>query len=175
MPDLMTHFTASYLLKRAVAPKENMTAFLLGAALPDILAYIPLVVAGYIPSGSLPAWIKDLPFMFLAFHSVIGFFLFSWWAALLFHVDLRRGVFVNLFLGGLLHFCMDMFQVQHAEFSSFLLPFSWQSFHLGWFGTEASLWGLPFITAAAVIVYSIDILRRKVRRGTKETKGRLKA
>ena len=59
MPDLMTHFTASYLLKRAVASRENMMAFLLGTTLPDILAYTPLMVAAYIPPGSLPAWIKQ--------------------------------------------------------------------------------------------------------------------
>ena len=161
MPDLMSHISISYLLKRGIAPKENMTVFILGSALPDILAYTPMILASNLPSGSLPLSVRELPYMFLAFHSFLGFFLFSWWAALLFHVDKRKSLFINLLLGGFCHITLDMLQVQHSEFSSFFLPFSWQSIQFSWFESEASLVGLPFVFSAAILVYGWDYFYKK--------------
>ncbi len=163
MPDLLTHFTGSYLLKKVIAPKFNMVPFLMGATLPDILAYIPIVVAGYIPSGLFPAWLVKLPYFFLPFHSLFGFFLFSWLWALLFAEEARSGVFINLALGGLLHFVMDALQVQHGELGLLFFPFSWRSVHLGWIETEASLQILPYLVFLAGVVFLIDHIR-KIRR-----------
>ncbi len=156
MPDLMTHFTASYLLKRVIAPKFNMVPFLMGATLPDILAYIPIVIAGYVPSGLFPGWLVKLPYFFLPFHSLFGFFLFSWLWAMLFAEEARPGVFINLALGGLLHFVMDALQVQHGEFGLLFFPFSWRSIQLGWIETEASLQVLPYLVVLAGVVFFTD-------------------
>ena len=160
MPDLMTHFTASYLLKRMTTPKFNMVPFLLGATLPDILAYIPLVLAAGIPSGFLPLWLENLPYFFLPFHSFLGFFLFCWLVALLFSKDARAGIFINLILGGLLHFAMDVLQVQHGEFAPLCFPFSWRSIQLGWIESEASLQVLPYLVFFAGGVFLFDHVKK---------------
>ncbi len=160
MPDLMTHFTASYLLKRAIAPKLNMVPFLMGATLPDILAYVPLVIAASIPPGLFPEGSGDLAYFFLPFHSLFGFFLFSWLLALLFPREARFGVFINLVFGGLLHFGMDALQVQHGETTILFFPFSWRPLQLELIETEASLFILPYIVILAGIVFLFDKLKK---------------
>ena len=96
MPDLMTHLTASYLLKKAVSPKDYMVPFLLGATLPDLLAYMPLIVSGFLPLKSMPLWVNASPYFFFPFHGIVAFTVFSWMLALLFPMELRKGIFLNL-------------------------------------------------------------------------------
>ena len=164
MPDLMTHLTASYLLKKAVAPRRYMVPFLLGATLPDMLTYIPLIVSGFLPLRSMPLWVNAIPFFFFPFHGIVTFTLFSWILALLFPTEARKGIFLNLELGGLLHIFMDLLQVKHGEDAGYLFfPLSGKSFALGWIETESSLYTLPFFVAAATIVLGIDLFRYRNR------------
>ena len=155
----MTHLTTAYLLKKLLSPARHMSAFIAGATLPDILSYCPVILGAYIPSDLMPAWIKTLPFMFLAFHCLFGFFLLSWLVALLFQSDLRRGIFINMLAGGWLHLAVDTLQVQHGEFSSLFFPFSLRSVQLGWLESETSLLGLPFFIGIAFLVIVMDYYR----------------
>jgi len=125
MPDLFTHFSVAYLAKRAVTPKNNTVLFLVGATIPDIMAYPLYVIYGQFNLKLIPA-VKHLPAFFLPFHSLFGFFLFAWALALLFPVKDRRRVFGCLFGGGLLHFALDLTQAYYGENDYFLFPFSWQ-------------------------------------------------
>jgi len=164
MPDLMTHLTASYLLKKAAAPKQNVVPFLLGATLPDMLAYIPLLVSGFLPLKSMPLWVNAVPHFFLPFHGILCFTLLSCLLALLFPREVRKGVFLNLELGGLLHLFLDLLQVQHGREVSYLFfPLYHTSFSLGWIETESSLYTLPLFVVAATIVLGIDIFRHRER------------
>ena len=161
MPDLMTHLTSSYLLKRLLAGKHNIVPFLVGATLPDMIAYIPLVVSGFLPLKSMPLWVKAFPLFFLPFHGIVGFTLLSWMLALLFRAELRRGIFLNLELGGLVHLSMDLLQRQHTQSGYLLFPFSSKSFGLGWLETESSLYTVPFLVAAAAVVFGVDSFRQQ--------------
>jgi hypothetical protein len=95
---------------------------------------------------------------------MVGFTVFSWLLALLFSTGARKGVFLNLVFGGVLHMFMDLLQVQHGGDSGYLLfPLSRKSFALGWIETEGSLYTLPLFVAAASIVAAIDIFRYRHR------------
>ena len=161
MPDLMTHLTSSYLLKRLLAGKRNIVPFLLGATLPDMIAYIPLVASGLLPLEYLPVWTNALTYLFFPFHGIVGFTLLSWMLALLFQTELRKGIFWNLELGGLVHVLMDLLQSQHGQSGYLLFPFSGKSFGLGWLETESSLYAVPFLVAAVVIMLGIDSFRQR--------------
>ena len=160
MPDLMTHLGASYLVKRFLWPDRQTLAFLAGATLPDLAAYVPLVAANLLGFSSGPAWLRDAPYFFLPFHSLLGFTLLCWLISLLFTADERRGVFLNLEAAGLLHFALDVFQIQHGEFGYLLFPVSWKPVQLGWIGTETSLYVLPGLAAVCLMVFCLDWRRQ---------------
>jgi hypothetical protein len=158
----MTHLTASYLLKKAVSPRHNVVPFLLGATLPDLLAYMPLILTGFLPLQSMPLWVNASPYLFFPFHGIVAFTVFSLMLALMFPIERRKGVFINLELGGVLHMFMDLLQVQHGGESGYLLfPFSRKSFALEWIETESSLYTLPFLVAAATIVVGVEWIRHR--------------
>lgn len=165
MPDLMTHFTASYLIKRSFCTKRGMTSFLAGATLPDLLGFVPLLLTPLLkplvmhgPPGlnSIPDWFKNLPFLFLPFHSLIPFVLFSYLVALMFPLAYRRTIFMNMTLGALFHFFLDFLQIRYQDVSYLLFPFSWRSFGLGWIHPEASLYVLPFLSLLAAAIFLFD-------------------
>ena len=179
MPDLMTHLAASYLVKRTLAPERHMLPFLLGAALPDIVSYLPLGVTVTAPPllarfaswnpDAIPLWAKHFPEFFYPFHGVIPFALLSCLLAFLFPAAGRGRVFLNILLGGLLHLLMDLLQVSHNQSGYLLFPLSWRSFSLGWIETESSLYAAPFLCAAAAAFLLHD---RRNRRGWGRPAGR---
>jgi len=173
MPDLMTHMTAAYLVKRAVSPRRHMLSFVAGATLPDLVSYVPLFAVGIgmslqriglLQAPGLPPWLGRLPCLFAPFHGILPFFLLCWMAALFFPRESRRGVFLNLVLGAALHFVMDLGQVSHNPVGYLLYPLSHKSFSLEWFGSESSLVAAPVLAALAAAVLAHDGLRARRRK-----------
>jgi len=166
----MTHLTVAYLVKRTVSPKQNMVPFLAGSTLPDLLSYIPLMTIGItvplIKTGlihleSPPGWLFEIPYCFYPFHALVPFMLLCWFFVLWCPVKARRGVFLNLVLGSMLHFALDGLQINPNEYSYFLFPFSMKALELGWIGTESSLYVVPFFTVAAATVLFMDVYKKR--------------
>jgi len=174
MPDLLTHAATAYLLKRVLSPRRHLVPFLLGSALPDLVSYLPLAITSATPvlarelaqgtqvtSTALPLWIEHVPEFFYPFHGILPFLLLCGLLAFLVPAADRRGVFLNLLLGGLLHLGMDLLQVNHHQHSYLLFPFSWRAYSLGWIGTESSLSVAPFLCAACAAFLVYDHRKRK--------------
>jgi hypothetical protein len=105
--------------------------------------------------------LNAIPYFFFPFHSVIVFTVFCLLLSFFFPIEARWGIFINLVLGALLHFLMDLLQVHRYESTYLLFPFSWRSFQLGWIGPESSLYALPFLTAFATLVLLSDYCKHK--------------
>jgi len=175
MPDLMTHMTAAYLVKRVTFPRKNVFAFVAGATLPDLVSYVPLFIsAAFVSlqrSGllNLPGtfhWFFDLHYLFAPFHGFVPFFLLCWILVLFFPEEERRGILVNLVLGSGLHLLLDLAQESHTPTGYLLFPLSTKSFSLDWFGSESSLHVAPFLMAVAAGVLVRDRIRgRRAGRG----------
>jgi len=168
MPDLMTHLTAAYLIKRAVSPRKHVLSFVAGATLPDLVSYIPLFAvgacmslqrAGLVDLQGVTHWFSDLPYLFAPLHGIVPFFLLCWILVLFFPEEGRKGTFVNLLLGAGLHFLMDLAQESHNPTGYLLFPLSGKSFSLHGFGSESSLYVAPFLTAVAAGVLVRDRIR----------------
>ena len=166
----MTHLSAAYLVKRAVSPRRNMLAFLLGATLPDLISYIPQSIiaitlslerAGVLRSDQIPIWFSDLPRLFYPFHGIFPFIILCWILALLFPIASRQGILLNLILGGCLHFSLDLMQIRYGTVGYLLFPLSNRSYSLDWIGTESSLYVVPFLAGAAAAVFLWDRFMRK--------------
>lgn len=170
MPDLMTHLTAAYLVKRATNPRKNMLAFVAGATLPDLVSYVPLFVVaallslefvGLVDLPGTPGWLLKMPYLFVPFHGLIPFFLLCWILVLFLPEPGRKGVFVNLVLGASLHFILDLAQASYGPTGYLLFPFSTKNYSLHWFGSESSLYVAPLLAAVAAGVLVRDRLRAR--------------
>jgi len=142
-----------------------MASFLAGATLPDVFGYAPLLLIHLLkplimhePSGlnSTPDWYNNLIYLFLPFHGIIPFVLFSYLVAMMFPVTHRLTIFLNMTFGALLHFSLDFLQTHYLDASYLLFPLSWRTLELGWFQPEASLFVLPFFSFLAAALFLFD-------------------
>lgn len=140
MPDLVTHFTVAYLLKRPNRWAQFRVPFYLGAILPDLL--------------SRPVYIlfpKAYPVVY-SFHTPAMVVLFSLLLAEFFEPSLRRGVRLNLLLGVGTHFGLDLFQRSVSGSYKWLYPLQFETFDFGFFWPDESVRLVPLwiiILAAA--------------------------
>lgn len=131
MPDLVTHFTAAYLLKRPSRWARFRVPFYLGAILPDLL--------------SRPVYIlfpKSYPMVY-SFHTPVMVVLFCLLLAEFFEPSLRPGVRLNLLLGGSTHFGLDLFQRSVSGSYNWLYPFDLETFSLELFWPDESVRLVP--------------------------------
>jgi len=147
MPDLITHIAISHLCRRpfekagTISPSLPFrTIFYLGTLLPDLLSR-PFIII-------FPAtfhWVT-------VFHTPAGFLVVSLLISSLFHVDIRRRIFINLSAGGLLHFFLDSLQKQVLDNDFWLFPFSWKTFGKELFHTHDILHYSPVLLVLIVIM-----------------------
>jgi hypothetical protein len=129
MPDLYTHTALAYAVPdkwRAGIPLE---AFLAGAALPDVLAYVPLkllvALRWFVP---VPNWLVHV---FVPWHSPAVFALACFLLSFLFEQEKRKKIFLGLLGGSLFHLFIDLFQYQPDGGYFVFYPFSLRTFQLG--------------------------------------------
>jgi len=140
MPDLVTHLSIAYLLKRWTTVLEYSAVFYLGTILPDIL------------TRSFYILFPNTYWVVLPLHAPIPLFFVCCLITYLFDEKLRKGVLMSLASGVFLHLVLDFFQ-KHIEPEFLLLfPFSWKAFELGLFWAEDSLYTIPFWIFLILIV-----------------------
>ena len=137
MADLVTHAAAGALVK-AGTRGPHAAAFIAGNLLPDLLCRLPAMVC-----TGVNQHVVELPPLLLygwsPLHMPAGMLLSAWLLSLLFGADVRRGVFWNLLGGMALHLGLDMLQSHLGVGYALLFPVSYQTFELGWIGSEATV------------------------------------
>lgn len=163
MADLLTHVAVGHILKRLSPQPSHPVLFALGNAAPDLIGRAP----GLALYGLETVLKQDMPYSitlgFDAFHMPVSYTLSCLLLAWLLPRAWRRVVFLNLLLGGYLHFVVDLMQTHMDGGYRLFFPFSWVDFELGWIGSEDSLYlALPLTLLAGLVELRF---RRKGRRG----------
>lgn len=164
MADLVTH-ACSALLPGAFVRSRWTGVVTVGTVLPDVLGrVVPLglerlhLLGAPIPVSAIPA--------FGPLHGVVGSELTAWFLALWFVKGRRRAAFLALSLGVALHLLLDVTQFHHGNGYALWAPLWWDTFELGWIGSEATVpWALPLlgITALAWAVRGLVTWLRRPR------------
>ena len=132
MPDLVTHVSLAYFLKRPKAWARYRVFFYIGAILPDILTR-PLYIL--FPPLYMVIYSLHTPFVVAVLCLLFTMF---------FEIKHRPGIRLNLFLGIGTHFGLDLLQKSVTVSYYWLFPFSFRSFSLGIFWPDESVRLVPF-------------------------------
>jgi hypothetical protein len=157
MPDLVAHLASACV---ATVPFRDRRTFrvlvYVGALLPD-LATRSLVVT--LENVTPRAYLLAMPM-----HTPVGFLVLCLLLTQLWRDrgDRRRAL-LALLAGGALHFGLDLLQGHVTAAYFWLFPFSWSSFELALFHTEASVEWLPVTLAVVVFVEAWGALRDRRR------------
>ena len=139
MPDLFAHFASAYLPSRYQRLRQHDALLVLGAALPDLLSRIPMIIF---------VRFLDLPVVYFlrALHTPIGVIIACYILSFLFERSIRFKSFLSLTAGSFLHLVMDLMQQQFFEgiYMPFV-PFSIQTVQCGWFHYNTSLLVFPLL------------------------------
>lgn len=171
MADLLTHVAVGHILKRLSPHPSHPVLFALGNAAPDLIGRAP-GLALYVLETLLK---QDMPYSitlgFDAFHMPVSYTLSCLLLAWLLPEAWRKLVFLNLLLGGFLHFLVDLTQTHMDGGYRLFFPFSWVDFELGWIGSEDSL----FVAAPlALCALAVEIrYRRRAKRLAEEQSQRV--
>ena len=150
MPDLMTHFLASHLVRRgrdaaAANPWSGAIAlvFYIGAVLPDIITR-PLTIL----TGSQTVFWATMPT-----HTPVILVVESWALSLLCRMELRARVFGLLCAGWLTHLALDLLQ-RHIWNGAYFwfFPFSWATGQIPLFWPNDAMWAIPFLLIIVVVI-----------------------
>ena len=132
MPDLVTHLSIAYLVRRKVKFWDSRGAFYLGTIIPDILTR-PITIL-----------FPNVAWAVMSLHTPIILFIVCWLISYFFAESLRKGVFISLVSGVYLHLFLDSFQKHVTPEYKWLFPFSWKAYEVGLFWAEDSLYTIPF-------------------------------
>lgn len=149
MPDLMTHILVPSLFKRKFG--KYFSIVVLGAVLPDFVTRIPcLFLEIFFPNHSYQ-W----NWFFQIFHSLIPLLFFCLLIAFLFEEKERKSIIKFLLIGTVSHVFLDLFQ-KHFTLGTqgyhWLFPLTWQDFTIPLFWPETSLYFIPVILIAFVLL-----------------------
>lgn len=141
MPDLISHIASGYLLKPKYKSPQWMGVFLVGICLPDLMTRPFYII-----------W-PQLYWFVMPNHTPIGILLGCLLLSGFFIKEQRNRVFMTLLLGSMAHLALDLIQKHAHGGYALLFPISWQTFELGIFWPEQTLWFLPvWLSATAIIV-----------------------
>lgn len=152
MADLVTHVLSAQWLAMARRQARPDLALVAGVMLPDLVANVPILVMRVVKSQvplSTPAWLPDA---LSSFHSPVLYALLCGWLCALAPKSKMKGVFIGLWVGGLLHIGVDLLQnhvVPGAYYPGF--PFLRQPWEWGFLHTESSLTALPILAAVTFV------------------------
>ena len=149
MADLVTHAAVGLLLK-SVTARRHTAVLIAGTLLPDLLSRLPSMVC------SAARVVVEVPSLLIygwdPLHTPAGMLLSSYAISLLFVAEHRRGVFLNLLGGMLLHMAVDLLQSHLGVGYPVLFPFSLHAFELGLIGSEATVpLAIPLAILAGVV------------------------
>ena len=139
MPDLFAHFASAYLPSRYQRLRQYDALLVLGAALPDLLSRIPIII--FVRFFDLP-----VVYFFRALHTPIGVILACYTLSFLFERSIRFKSFLLLTAASFLHLVFDLMQEQFFDgvYMPFI-PFSIKTVQWGWFHYNASLLVFPLL------------------------------
>ncbi len=150
MPDIATHVLTGFWIKSLRKPpfKLDLSIFLIGCALPDILSRSGIILFSY-----------DYYWFFSVLHTPIAIMLQCLAFSCLFDQSNRQPVFVNLFYGSLFHQILDLFQggVTSGQYFWFF-PFSNWTWGIDLF--KVPEW--PYVFGGSVIITCISFLVKKL-------------
>jgi len=147
--DLMTHMATGLLVKSATRGPYT-AAMVAGTVLPDLGARVPAMGFSKLAQSGVNVP-PEIPYAFEVLHMPVGVLFLCCIVACFFDVDQRRGVFLNLLGGCLLHLALDVTQDHMGVGYLLAYPFSTSDFELGWMGSEATVpWALIISPIALV-------------------------
>ena len=166
MPDLLTHAAIGALL-RVRASRSPLVWFVVGSCLPDLasrLFGLGIAAASWIAGFRVSVAVLEATGLA---HVPLPYLVLCLLLALLLPRSVRSMAFVNLALGGSLHFALDTLQT-HINGGYYLLyPISMRRMELAWIDTADSLAWLPFLAVGVGVVYGVrSWWSRRVRTGT---------
>lgn len=150
MPDLVTHFTAAYLLKIPRRWSRFRVPFYLGAILPDLMSRPFYIV--YPPAG----------YFIFSLHTPVILIVVCFLIAQFFEREIRSGVRANLLLGIALHFSLDLLQKTTIAGYFWLFPFSWKDLDLGLFWPHESIRLVPVWIGLVIALEAMLRLKKKI-------------
>jgi hypothetical protein len=140
MPDLVTHTFAAYVVTRFGPWGAARFLFYLGTILPDVVSR-PVYIL-------MPRWYEYT----IALHTPLFIALLGLLLSEGFAPALRATARKALLAGAGLHFLLDMMQRHLSGGYLWLFPFSWRTFELGWFDTEATVGWTPVWVVAVIVI-----------------------
>ncbi len=153
MPDLMTHLLVPLTIGRLSLQDRVRPALLcLGAVLPDLLSRVPAIALG----KTQAAW------LFSAFHTPVGVFVFCLAAVFLFPREIRTFCLGWILTGVGVHFLLDLLQktVLAGNYYWFF-PFSFNRFQIELFWPDETIYAIPPLLALALLIEIFRYRRRK--------------
>ncbi|MBI2930858.1 MAG: hypothetical protein HYY16_04340 [Planctomycetes bacterium] len=150
MVDFLTHYVSARVPGGFLADARARSTLVLGVFLPDLISKAIEFTPGIPYYATYPA------------HSILGTLCVSLALAMLFTQDFRLKAFTTLFFGQLLHVAVDLGKESLGAGSAFLLlPFSLESYDLGFYETEDVLWLLP---GNLLILFALRYLAKRAQK-----------
>lgn len=156
MPDGLTHIAGGYIFGKSWLKHGQLSLFLLGCLIPDILLRGGRLLFAWSPE-------KDFLELYLApLHTPVTGIFVCLALAQIFHAEIRKRAFLLLYAGCFCHFILDLFQrtingfgfsVEPLDGYHWLFPLTWFDFQLGIFWPEDSSYGLLFLIPAAMFLF----------------------
>ena len=150
MPELVTHTSVAWLIARATKNRIRRLdplIFIMGACLPDWLSHAFVV------------WGVTFDYLSLL-HEPIPLFLASVLIASFAKPGVRSNFFANLYLGAASHYLLDLCQKHAFPSCRPLFPFSDYAVQLPLYSIEGSIYVMPFLVLAVLVVFLFD--RRRI-------------
>ncbi len=147
MPDLVTHVSVAYFLRKPKGISRFTVIFFLGTILPDVLTR-PIYVI-----------FPNTYWFVYPFHTPLVLVLVSLLISYFFQERIRKAVFITLLLGVLLHLLLDLFQRSLFGTNYWLFPISDIDIQLGLFWQDDSLYAIPFLACIIFVREMFSLLR----------------
>jgi len=151
MPDLITHFTAAYIIKIPRRWSRFRVPFFLGAILPDLLTRPVMIL------------FPQTYYIVYSLHTPVATALACLLISQFFSEHIRKGVSTNLLLGVTLHYGLDFLQKHVITTYYWFFPFSWKTAELGLFWPEDPLRWVPVWIILIISIEATLYLKKRIK------------
>jgi len=151
MADLLTHLAAARMPAAFVRDRRYSALLVIGTFLPDLVS-----------KGLY--WVTRAPGDFtVPTHSLAGLLVLSYGAALFVEERLRRGAFLALLAGGLVHVAVDVLKENMGMGNTYFFhPLSTYSFEIGLIDNLNVILLVPVDAAILILAWMLERRRRRV-------------